>query len=458
MTTIEAFGATDLKQVADTYFTYAHGTANGPQLKLSNAAVTVGQFGAWKPIGAAPTASGGLVVWKNGAADQYLVWTVDGSGNWLSQSAVLSGASTALQVLEPGFNQDLNGVGGITARTVIESAGSTTLARIANTFVVSPTTSALGRQLMMSGAALTVGQFGNWTPIGAEQAADGTYQVAWKNGVLDQYIGWNFDSSGNYLAQGAVVAGGTWYLEAYESALHQDLNGDSTTGPTTATIETAGSTTLTKVANSYFFNYASNGPQLTMNGAYVAAGQFANWTPIGVEQAGQGYWLAWKNSATQQYIVWETDGAGNFLRNMIAPALGTTSAVQQFEPFLHQDLNGDGVIPIEAFGATKLVQSGNNFVLDPMAALGGPLVKFGGANVTAGQFGAWTPIAAEQMASGYQIAWKNGAADQYLVWSTNSSGNWLSQTGVMAGSDPALRSVRKRLPAGPQSERHDRCR
>ena len=101
------------------YLCTRHG--HGPQLKLSNAAVTVGQFGAWKPIGAAPTASGGLVVWKNGAADQYLVWTVDGSGNWLSQSAVLSGASTALQVLEPGFSQDLNGVGGITARTVIES-------------------------------------------------------------------------------------------------------------------------------------------------------------------------------------------------------------------------------------------------------------------------------------------------------------------------------------------------
>ena len=60
------------------------------------------------------------VAWKNGAADQYLVWNTDSSGNFLSQSAVLSGASTALQVLEPGFNQDFNGVGGITARTVIE--------------------------------------------------------------------------------------------------------------------------------------------------------------------------------------------------------------------------------------------------------------------------------------------------------------------------------------------------
>ena len=101
------------------------------------------------------------------------------------------------------------------------SSGSTTLARIANTFVVSPTTSALGLQLMMSGAAVTVGQFGNWTPLGAEQAANGTYQVAWKNGVLDQYIGWNFDSSGNYLSQGAVVAGSSWYVEVYETSLHR---------------------------------------------------------------------------------------------------------------------------------------------------------------------------------------------------------------------------------------------
>jgi hypothetical protein len=226
-------------------------------------------------------------------------------------------------------------------------------------------------------------------------------------------------------------------VEVYETSLHQDLNGDTIIGPTVTAIETTGATTLAKVADSYFFNYASNGPQLMKDGAYVTPGQFPGWTPIGVEQGGAGYWLAWKNGP-DQYIVWETDGAGNFIRNMINPSSGTTTAVQQFEPFLHQDLNGDGVIPIEAFGATKLVQSGNNFVLDPMAALGGPLVKFNGANAVVGQFGAWTPIAAEQTASGYGIAWKNGAADQYLVWSTDSSGNWLSQTSVMSGSDPAF--------------------
>ena len=53
--------------------------------------------------------------------------------------------------------------------------------------------------------------------------------------------------------------------------------------------------------------------------------------------------------------------------------------------------------------------------------------------MAAGQFGAWTPIAAEQMASGgYQVAWKFGAADQYVVWNIDSDGNFLSQGAVVS--------------------------
>ena len=70
-------------------------------------------------------------------------------------------------------------------------------------------------QLRYGGASVTVGQFGAWVPIGAEQAGS-TYQVAWKNGAADQYIVWTVDSSGNYLSQGGVVSGGSWYVEAYE--------------------------------------------------------------------------------------------------------------------------------------------------------------------------------------------------------------------------------------------------
>ena len=50
-----------------------------------------------------------------------------------------------------------------------------------------------------------------------------------------------------------------------------------------------------------------------------------------------------------------------------------------------------------------------------------------GAPVVAGQFGqSWTPIGAEQTASGYEVAWKMTGADQYTVWTTDNSGNYLS--------------------------------
>ena len=60
----------------------------------------------------------------------------------------------------------------------------------------------------------------------------------------------------------------------------------------------------------------------------------------------------------------------------------------------------------------------------------------------AGQFGAWAPIGAEQTASGYEVAWKVTGADQYTVWNTDSSGNYISNViGVVSGTSNALQSL-----------------
>src|SRR4029079_16143507 len=103
------------------------------------------------------------------------------------------------------------------------------------------------------------------------------------------------------------------------------------------------------------------------------------------------------------------------------------------EASLHQDLNGDGVIGvivtgtvIEAAGSTSLVNVSNHFFLDNISTGLGPSLKLSGADVVAGQMGGWTPIGAEQTASGYLIAWKMTGPDQYTAWAVDSSGNYLS--------------------------------
>src|SRR5437868_13024985 len=63
--------------------------------------------------------------------------------------------------------------------------------------------------------------------------------------------------------------------------------------------------------------------------------------------------------------------------------------------------------------------------------------------ILTGQFGgAWTPYGAEQTAGGYEVAWKNPGADQYTVWNTDSSGNYVSDAhGTVAEASTALESL-----------------
>ena len=139
--------------------------------------------------------------------------------------------------------------------------------------------------------------------------------------------------------------------------------------------------------------------------------------------------LPGRSPGTNQYTVWTTDSNGNYI-SYIGRVSGTSPTLESLETSFHQDLNGDGVIGlqglpttvIESFGSTSLVEVGNNYFLDD-SGRSGPELKYGGAAVVAGQFGGWTPIGAEQTASGYEVAWWTPGANEYTVWTTDSNGN-----------------------------------
>jgi len=99
-----------------------------------------------------------------------------------------------------------------------------------------------------------------------------------------------------------------------------------------------------------------------------------------------------------------------------------------------------GATVIESNGSTDLMQAGANFYLCTTGA--GPSLKYNGAVYVAGQFGGgWAPISAEKTASGYQVAWKASGADQFNVWTTDNNGNYVSGTGIVAGSNAAVISA-----------------
>jgi hypothetical protein len=64
-----------------------------------------------------------MVAWYSSASSQYIVWSTDGSGNYLSQTGAMLGSDASLKAFEPTFQQDLNNNGTI-GTSIGELAGS----------------------------------------------------------------------------------------------------------------------------------------------------------------------------------------------------------------------------------------------------------------------------------------------------------------------------------------------
>ncbi len=129
---------------------------------------------------------------------------------------------------------------------------------------------------------------------------------------------------------------------------------------------------------------------------------------------------------------------------------GTSAALESMEFSFNDDLNGDGTIgipvpsgatTIESSGTTSLLASGNTYLLQ-VGSGGAVQLSYGGQPVMPGEFGALTPIAAQQTASGFEVAWRTPGTDVYQVWNTDSAGNYLSAPlNNVSGTAPALVSM-----------------
>ena len=270
-------------------------------------------------------------------------------------------------------------------------------------------------------------------PIGAAQTASG-YDVAWEIPGANEYTVWSTDSNGNYLSDLIpTVSGNSTALEALETTFHQDLNGDGTIGIPTVVIQTAGSTAQTEVGTNFFLYDAGTGPELKDGGAAVTAGQFGSSVPIGaVQDRASGYMsVAWETPGANEYTVVEHRQQRQLsLQISSPPCRGTAPRWKRWRPHLPpgpqrrwHDRYSDGGHPDR--GSTSLTEVGNNFFLYDAGS--GPELKDGGAAVTASEFGSSVPIGAVQTASGYDVAWETPGANEYTVWSTDSSGNAISR-------------------------------
>ncbi|UPJ70910.1 M10 family metallopeptidase C-terminal domain-containing protein [Bradyrhizobium sp. 187] len=452
---IESLGSTSLVLFGDNFYLNPVAGGTGPILMFGATPLSAASLGGWGVIGAEQTSSGYEVALHSLSSDQYTVWTTDNGGNVVGNGTggIVSGASSALQSLEPSFHQDLNGDGVIGSPSrVIESLGSTSLVQVGDNFHLNPVAGGTGPILMFGATPLSAASLGGWGVIGAEQTSSG-YEVALHSLSSDQYTVWTTDNGGNVVGNGTggIVSGASSALQSLEPSFHQDLNGDGVIGSPGRVIESLGSTSLVLLGDNFYLNPVAGGtgPTLMFGATPLSAASLGGWGVIGAEQTSSGYEVALHSLSSDQYTVWTTDNGGNVVGNGTGGIVsGASSALQSLEPSFHQDLNGDGVIGspsrvIESLGSTSLVQVGDNFHLNPVAGGTGPTLMFGATPLSAASLGGWGVIGAEQTSSGYEVALHSLSSDQYTVWTTDNGGNVVGNGtgGIVSGASSALQPL-----------------
>lgn len=356
---IESFGVTSLVQYGSVYALNSVAGGFGPEVTLNGSPLTAGQFAGWSPVAAEKTTAGYQLAMYASATNQFIIWTLDNNGSYVTNSASMSGTSTALEIYENSFHQDLNGDGTVgipsSAGTVIEAAGATKLVQVGSNYFLNAVSGGSGPEVFLNGSPLAAGQFAGWAPVAAEKTSAG-YQLAMYSGAANQFIVWSLDNNGSYLTNTAVMSGTSPSLQGYETTFQQDLNGDGTIGSpasTGTTVESAGVTKLVQVGSNYFMMPVAGGAgvEVMLNNSPLTAGQFAGWSPTAAEKTSSGYQLAMHSAGSDQFIIWTLDNNGNYLTNTAAVS-GTSATLKSYESGFQQDLNGDGVISAASSGAS----------------------------------------------------------------------------------------------------------
>ena len=449
--TFEAAGVTALRQNGDTYYMDPVGGAelSGPQIRYGGGPWTAGQGGSWVPIGAEQMANGYSVWWQYGTSDQFVKWTTDLAGNWVSNGAFLTRSRYALQADETTFQQDLNGDGTIgVVSSEIETVGNTKLAQVADMYFMYQGNGTSGVLLRKDGAPWTLGQDGSWRVIGAEQTANG-YSVWLRAGTGNYYRQWNTDFAGNYVSTAAETNGGSYVLQSTESTFQQDLNGDGTLGLASSEIETVGNTKLAQVADMYFMYQGdgSSGVLVRYNGQTSDPG--GTWKPIGAEQTASGY-SVWLSNGVGQFLEWNTDNNGTYVSNGSTMVGSKGYALEASEPDFQQDFNGDGTLGVvstsfETIGTAKLAQVADMYFVYTGDGSSGVILHQFVCYLPAGTEYGPQALGAEQLADGgYEVVIKD---DPYFnVASFYSNGYFRFYSGFhLLGSSVEMQEIESRF-------------
>ncbi len=370
-------------------------------LSLNGQSIGANTLPGWTAVQVEAFGGGYKVLLKN-INGTYAEWELNSAGEYVAGTLIDSVVD-----VETFYGADIDGDGNVGhVLSNIDTNGAVNLAvSTQDAYVVDGT-----KTLTLNGQKIGPNSIPGWQAIQAE-AYSGGYKVLLRSSD-GTYAEWTLDSTGAYVS--GAIAGNVYDLETFYSA---DLNGDSTVGHVTTTVENAGSVTLQNSTQTGYIIDSSK--PLTLNGQNIGPNTLPGWTAVQVEAFGAGYKVLLKNT-DGTYAEWELDNAGEYVTGVLI------DNVVDVETFYGADINGDSATghtttTVENDGAVTLqLSTQTGYIVDGDKAL-----SLNGQPVTPDTLPGWSAIHAEAFGSGYKVLLKN-ADGTFAEWTLNSAGHYES--------------------------------
>ena len=237
------------------------------------------------------------------------------------------------------------------------------------------------------------------------------------------------DSNWNQVSGDGWVTPGSPEFSAAETTFGVDLDGDSVIGVSLTPIEQAGGVTLATDGGG---NLRANGTLVRFNGAPANYQQLvaAGWTPVAAEVDRGTNTVILKHTSGNLHF-WRMDSNWNQVSGdgWVAPGSSTFFAT---ELAYGVDLDGDGVVTIEAAGSVRLAINA-----DGNLRANSTLVRFNGGPTNYRQLvnAGWTPVAAEVDGGVNTVILKHSSGNLHF-WRMDSGWNQVSGDGWVAPGSP----------------------
>lgn len=411
-------------------------------LRYNGAAVTAGQFGDYNPARVVSVSGAYEVAFKSASTGAYVIWYVDSAGNYTGlATGLVSGSSAALEAQESVFNEDLNGDGTVgTKTTTIYTSPGASLLQIGNSFLINSTYSSSQFALTYNGTAVTVGSIGDYTPTAVATVSTG-FIVVFTSASTGNIVVWNVNSSGAFTSlRTGLIPSSSQTLQALETSVYSDLNGDGAVGSNGST-----SVVVEETQYSYLINSSYTSIALQYGGSYLNAGALGSYHLTAAVKVTGGFDVAFRSSSTGDFVIWNVDSNGNFVKLLTGDVLATSSQLEGIETIFNRDLNGDGTIGVttQSIGTangTTLSEVANAYVINQTTTP--ETLQLNGTAVAVGQFGSYAPTLATAVQGGFDVLFKETGVDSYVVWRTDASGNYQGLlTGVVTGESFAIEQL-----------------